>query len=99
MVNSRESPCRGRCAPSRLVSRRGLIWRGAVVAAALSASVGRPATAAAKVPKTQAGYKDAPRAGMRCDRCVQFQPPAGCKIVEGAVNPNGSCDFFAPKPG
>lgn len=66
-----------------------------MLASAISA--GR-AQAAAKVPKSQAGYKDAPRSGMRCDRCLQFQPPAACKIVDGAISPSGWCDFFAPKP-
>jgi hypothetical protein len=58
----------------------------------------RKARAAAKVSKSQADYQDTPRGGVRCDRCVQFEAPAACKIVDGPVSPSGSCSFFAPKP-
>jgi hypothetical protein len=77
-----------------------LLSKGVACAAGavLASAVALRAQAAAKVPKSQAGYKDASRAGMGCDRCLQFQPPASCKIVDGAVSPSGSCDFFAPKP-
>jgi hypothetical protein len=83
------------------VSRRGLLFRGFLYAVG-GVAAGRllaadKAMAEDKVPKDQAGYRDAPRAGNRCDRCVQFQAPNGCKIVAGAVSPSGSCNFFAPK--
>ena len=79
------------------LSRRRLLTTGAAVALAGVLAAER-ARAAGKVPKAQADYKDAPRGAVRCDRCVQFQPPSGCKIVDGPVSPAGSCDFFAPKP-
>jgi hypothetical protein len=69
------------------------------LATLLAAGFAAPAArAAAKVPKSQADYEDKPRGGVRCDRCLQFQPPAACKVVDGAISPAGSCDFFAPKP-
>jgi len=67
---------------------------GALALGALAASGAR---AASKVPQSQAGYKPSPNGGARCDRCVQFQPPAACQIVAGAVSPQGSCLFFAPR--
>ena len=86
-----------------VVSRRKVLFRGitcviggGTVAGSLAI---RQAQANAKVPKSQAGYKDSPKGGGRCDKCVQFQPPAACKIVDGAVSPSGSCNYFAPKPG
>jgi hypothetical protein len=82
----------------RLVSRRTVLTNGLGAALLGSGLAAGAATAAAKVPKAQAGYKDAARAAMRCDRCLQFQPPTSCKIVDGAISPSGSCDFFAPKP-
>jgi hypothetical protein len=87
----------GRVSRRVLLRRGGLLAIGGVIAGhALGVS---RAIAAAKVPKTQAGYKEPARGGMRCDRCMQFQPPAGCAIVDGAISPGGSCNFFAPKPG
>jgi hypothetical protein len=85
--------------PVRL-SRRSLLSRGvacAVGGALASQLLARRAAAAVKMQKVQAGYKDGPRGGMRCERCIQFQPPAACKIVDGAISPSGSCDLFAPK--
>jgi hypothetical protein len=55
------------------------------------------ALAATKVPQQQADYKATPRGPARCDKCVQFLPPAACKLVAGQISPAGSCDFFAPK--
>lgn len=75
------------------LSRRGLLG-GAIVFGAVLASGAR---AASKVPQSQAGYKASPNGAARCDRCVQFQPPAACQIVAGAVAPQGSCLFFAPR--
>ena len=95
MLRGESDPRRRRI---RRVSRRTLLSTGLGAALLSSGLAARSAIAAAKVPKTQAGYKDAPRAAVRCDRCVQFQPPAGCQIVDGAISPAGSCDFFAPKP-
>lgn len=68
---------------------------GSGAAVALLAS---PAAAdAGKVPKTQAAYQGAPRGDARCEKCAQYQPPSGCKIVDGAVSPLGWCTFFAPR--
>ena len=59
----------------------------------------RAAAASSKVPKAQAGYRDAPKGAIRCDRCTQYQPPTGCNIVEGPISPSGSCNFFAARTG
>ena len=61
--------------------------------------VASPAIASSvKVSQSQAKYLNSPRGNARCDRCIQFQPPSACKIVDGAVSPTGSCLFFAPRP-
>lgn len=92
------------CAPrnenSPSVSRRRALRRGALAiggGSLLAAALASPAWAF-KVPQSQAGYKSSPNGGNRCDKCLQFQAPSSCKIVEGAVSPSGSCNFFAPKP-
>jgi hypothetical protein len=90
-------------APRARLSRRSMLFRGLVCAVggglANQVLATRRAAAAAKMEKHQAGYRDTPRGAMRCDRCVQFQAPAACNIVEGAISPAGSCDLFAPRSG
>lgn len=85
----------------RRVSRRSLLLKGFLGAGICSAGVFalRPALAATKTPKAQAGYKDTAQGSQRCDKCVHFQPPASCALVDGVISPAGSCDLFAPKPG
>jgi hypothetical protein len=53
---------------------------------------------ATKISQSQAEYQSSPKGIRRCDKCLQFQPPAACKIVEGTISPAGSCDYFAPVP-
>ena len=85
------------------VSRRRILLRGVLYAlgGAAAGRLVRPerAFAADKVSKQQAGYQDSAKGDNRCDKCEQFQPPASCKLVEGAVSPSGYCNFFARKPG
>lgn len=72
-----------------------IIVGGSIVIAAISAP--SPSAANTKVPKSQAGYKNVPRGSARCEACIQYVAPAGCKIVDGEISPTGSCDFFAPR--
>src|SRR5262249_28076692 len=79
-------------------SRRSLLQiaadvTGAVVIVAASLSL---ATAAAKISKKAVNYQDHPDGDKRCDKCLQFQPPNACKIVDGTISPQGSCRVFAP---
>lgn len=83
------------------ITRRNMLAKSMFCASAAAAGpllgAGR-ATAAPKLQKADAEYKDAPRGSMRCDKCIQFQPPASCKVVNGPISPSGSCDLFAPAP-
>jgi hypothetical protein len=54
------------------------------------------AAAAPKISQKAVAYQDRPDGDKRCDKCVQFQPPNACKIVEGEISPQGSCRFFVP---
>ena len=54
------------------------------------------AVAAPKISKAAVAYQDHPNGDKRCDKCVQFQPPAACKMVEGTISPEGSCRIFTP---
>ena len=82
----------------RRVLGRGILLGFAGAAAASPLAYARRALASVKMAKQDAGYHDAPRGGARCDRCVQFQPPEACNVVQGTISPSGSCDLFAPKP-
>ena len=43
-------------------------------------------------------YQDTPKKGQDCEKCLQFTPPDGCKLVGGKINPKGWCLLFALKP-
>jgi hypothetical protein len=86
-------------APSRsktAISRRKVIGAACLLMSSAIASP-KAARAAAKVPQGQAGYRTRPNGAARCQQCVQFLPPAGCGIVDGAISPSGWCNFFAPR--
>lgn len=68
---------------------------GAVLAAELAAS---PAAANSKVAQKLVNYQSTPKGAARCDGCIQWQPPASCKVVAGAISPSGWCTIYAPKP-
>ncbi len=82
--------------------RAHLSRRTVVLAASALLGVGSPALAMAaaseKTPKSEAGYKDTPNGGARCDGCAQFLAPSNCKLVTGPVSPSGWCNFFTPRP-
>ena len=83
------------------VSRRALLQGGAGTAGAAIILGATPNSASAVVklsPKVVA-YQDHPNGDKRCGKCVQFQPPNACKIVDGAVSPEGYCRFFVPVAG
>jgi hypothetical protein len=82
------------------VSRRSLlrdIAVGAPAAAALTAVSVCSAAADGKLPKSQARYQAGPNGDRQCANCVHFAAPASCEIVEGAVSPQGWCQFFGRK--
>ncbi len=84
-----------------LFSRRALLHgvTAAVGAAAfLGAAAGKP-KAQPKISKAAVAYQDHPQGDKRCERCAQFQPPAACKLVDGAISPQGSCRIFLPRSG
>ena len=82
-------------------SRRRILCNGAIIlGAALSGALlaSHAATAgSAKTSQAGAGYRNSPNGDARCDKCMQFQPPSGCKIVDGVISPSGSCSFFASR--
>jgi len=67
---------------------------GAIGAAALLGTTAHHLAAQPKISKIAVNYQDHPDGDKRCDRCIQFQPPDVCKVVDGAVSPHGSCRIF-----
>jgi hypothetical protein len=48
-----------------------------------------------KMTPQQAEYRDTPNGIYSCGLCTLFEPPNGCKVVEGAVSKDGWCKAFA----
>jgi len=42
-------------------------------------------------------YQDKPNGDQRCENCAQFVAPASCKVVDGAISPNGYCIVWVKK--
>jgi len=79
---------------SATLSRRNLI--GALVGgpAALLLRISQ-AGASDKMTRKQAEYQDTPNGIYSCGLCTLFEPPNGCKVVEGEVSRDGWCKAFA----
>jgi hypothetical protein len=61
--------------------------------------VGTPAQAqAAKVSQKAVKYQDTPKGEQHCDNCLHFEAPSSCKLVDGAISPQGWCMIYAKKP-
>lgn len=73
----------------RHVLRTGLAAVGGVIAVS--------AKAQEKIDPKMVQYQTMPKDGNKCSTCVNFEPPHGCKIVAGTIDPNGWCIAFAPK--
>jgi hypothetical protein len=54
-----------------------------------------PAQAADKMTLKQAEYQDGPNGIYSCAVCTLFEPPKGCKVVEGEISKDGWCRVFA----
>jgi hypothetical protein len=78
---------------SARLSRRSLL-SSAVGATGVLAVTLNPALAQPKISKVAVNYQDHPDGDKRCDKCIQFQPPDACKMVEGTISPQGSCRIF-----
>ena len=83
----------GRSSRSMRIFRRSVLQ---VAAAGIIAAGSHPAPAQPKISKIAVNYQDHPDGNKRCDKCIQFQPPDACKVVEGTISPQGSCRIFIP---
>ena len=80
------------------VTRRGfvrgstLLGCGAGLACLLA---GR--SAQAKIAPNLVAYQDTPNGDRNCANCVLFEPPDGCKSVDGKISPRGWCKLWLKK--
>jgi hypothetical protein len=85
------------------ISRRRLL-RAATFVAAIGAVAGAglaatSAAAGSKFSQAAAKYQPTPKGANRCANCSLYESAGNCKVVEGAVAPNGWCMLYAPKAG
>ena len=84
----------------RKLSRRSLLAGAARIAGVTLAGSVIPiqlASAQQKVSKQAMKYQDKPNGDQRCDNCMQFVAPSSCKVVDGAISPNGWCMAWVKK--
>jgi hypothetical protein len=74
------------------LSRRSLLRQAGSTVGAVSILGTRINTAAAgQVSQAAVSYQSSPNGDHRCGTCKQFVAPNACKIVAGAVSPQGWC--------
>ena len=81
----------------RRMSRRAVLRSAALSLAATATAVVSQTAAQQKITQADAKYQATPKGDLHCDRCVNFQPPNGCKFVQGEISANGWCQLFVPK--
>jgi hypothetical protein len=82
----------------RRMSRRAVLRSAALsLGAATATAVVSQTAAQQKISQADAKYQATPKGDLHCDGCVNFQPPNGCKFVQGEISPNGWCQLFVPK--
>jgi hypothetical protein len=80
--------------------RRALLQYAIGAAGGLAISYARPTPAAAgpKISKKAVAYQDHPDGDKQCVKCVQFQPPDACKMVEGPIRSPGILPHLRADP-
>ncbi len=77
----------------RKVSRRAVLKSGLLIGLGLCTA----ARAQQKASKQSVSYQDKPSGSMKCADCENFIAPGSCRIVEGAISPNGYCVEWTKK--
>jgi hypothetical protein len=80
------------------ISRRYLLQHTFTLAGAAGAfSLPPVARAQTKASQKLVAYQSTPKEGHSCANCQYFQPPNGCKVVEGPISSAGWCSLWAQK--
>jgi len=76
-------------------SRRCILRQAACAAGAVVIlGTGVTTASAGKMPKSAVAYQPTPKGGLSCANCRLFEPPNGCKSVEGPVSGQGWCMIY-----
>lgn len=84
-LSNRSAPCSRRC-----------LLLGAAAAGLYAGADPPKATAVVKISEAAVAYQNHPNGDKQCSKCVQFQPPNSCKMVDGTISPQGYCRIFTP---
>jgi hypothetical protein len=90
-MNNASIACQG------ISRRRVLTGTALALGAAATAMAVSQASAQQKLTQADATYQRTPKGDQHCGVCVNFQPPNGCRFVQGDITPDGWCQLFAPK--
>lgn len=82
---------------SQNMSRRMALTSTALAFVAAADVAITRAGAQTKLTQAVAKYQDQPKGQQSCAVCANFEPPSGCKFVQGTISPNGWCQLFAAK--
>ena len=95
---SRRSMLRNSAFTAGGVAMLGTIMAGGTALLGAMVSANRAAEAQTKMTPTAVSYQGTPQGPQRCDNCTQFQSPAACKVVSGAIAAAGWCKLYAKTP-
>jgi hypothetical protein len=85
--------------PQEISRRRMLTIAAGATSIGAATIIGTPTQAqAAKVSQKAVKYQDTPKGEQHCDNCLHFEAPSSCKLVDGAISPQGWCMIYAKKP-
>ena len=81
------------------VARRDFLYAAAVggVVIAGASVIASPALAASKMQQKAVSYQPTPKGNLQCANCANFEAPASCKLVDGAISPTGWCTLYNAK--
>ena len=81
------------------VSRRALLGHASIGLSIVVAGVDLPGLAFQKLSQADARYQGPAKGSQHCVSCLHFQPPHGCRFVQGEISPDGWCQLFTRKAG
>ncbi len=81
------------------LSRRALLGNASIGLSIVVAGVDRPGLAFEKLSQADARYQGMAKGSQHCVGCLHFQPPHGCRFVQGEISPDGWCQLFTRKAG
>lgn len=88
-----------RPSPAVRLSKRDFLFTAAAGGVAIvgAGAIASPSAAASRMPQKAVSYQPTPKGDQQCANCLNFQPPASCKMVDGAISPSGWCTLYSAK--